>query len=91
MNQQKAAKETEAVAHNPASTMALPHSTATTTGRLTTSPRTTVAEYCRFKKNGIKYVDYKDPNFLLKFVNEQAALCRLTGTSLSKFQRSDPG
>ncbi len=28
-------------------------------------------KYCRFKKNGIKYVDYKDPNFLLKFVNEQ--------------------
>lgn len=45
-------------------------------------------KYCRFKKNGIKYIDYKDPNFLLKFVNEQGKILprRLTGTSL-KFQR----
>ena len=34
-------------------------------------PQDTRKKYCRFKKNGIKYVDYKDPNFLLKFVNEQ--------------------
>ncbi len=45
-------------------------------------------KYCRFKKSGIKYIDYKDPNFLLKFVNEQGKLLprRITGTSL-KFQR----
>lgn len=45
-------------------------------------------KYCRFKKYGIKYVDYKDPDFLLKFVNEQGKILprRLTGTSL-KFQR----
>ncbi len=45
-------------------------------------------KYCRFKKNGIKYIDYKDANFLLKFVNEQGKLLprRITGTSL-KFQR----
>lgn len=45
-------------------------------------------KYCRFKKAGIKYIDYKDPNFLLKFVNEQGKILprRLTGTSL-KFQR----
>ena len=45
-------------------------------------------KYCRFKKSGIKYIDYKDPDFLLKFVNEQGKLLprRLTGTSL-KFQR----
>ena len=45
-------------------------------------------KYCRFKKSGIKYVDYKDPDFLLKFVNEQGKLLprRITGTSL-KFQR----
>ena len=45
-------------------------------------------KYCRFKKNGIKYIDYKDANFLLKFVNDQGKLLprRLTGTSL-KFQR----
>jgi len=45
-------------------------------------------KYCRFQKNGIKYIDFKDPNFLLKFVNEQGKILprRLTGTSL-KFQR----
>jgi len=45
-------------------------------------------KYCRFKKSGIKYIDYKDPQFLLKFVNEQGKLLprRLTGNSL-KFQR----
>ena len=45
-------------------------------------------KYCRFKKNGIKYIDYKDPDFLLKFVNEQGKILprRLTGTSL-KFQK----
>ena len=48
----------------------------------------TVKKYCRFKKYGIKYVDYKDSDFLLKFINEQGKLLprRLTGTSL-KFQR----
>jgi small subunit ribosomal protein S18 len=45
-------------------------------------------KYCRFKRAGIKYIDYKDPDFLLKFVNEQGKVLprRLTGTSL-KFQR----
>jgi small subunit ribosomal protein S18 len=45
-------------------------------------------KYCRFKKSGIKYIDYKDADFLLKFVNEQGKVLprRLTGTSL-KFQR----
>ena len=49
---------------------------------------TIVKKYCRFKKYGIKYIDYKDPAFLLKFVNEQGKLLprRLTGTSL-KYQR----
>ncbi len=44
-------------------------------------------KYCRFKKSGIKYIDYKDANFLLKFVNEQGKILprRLTGTSW-KFQ-----
>jgi small subunit ribosomal protein S18 len=31
-------------------------------------------KYCRFKKLGIKYIDYKDADFLLKFVNEQGKL-----------------
>ena len=26
-------------------------------------------KYCRFKKAGIKYVDYKDAEFLKKFLN----------------------
>lgn len=45
-------------------------------------------KYCRFKKSGIKFIDYKDPNFLLKFVNEQGKILprRLTGTSV-KYQR----
>jgi small subunit ribosomal protein S18 len=45
-------------------------------------------KYCRFKKNGIKYVDYKDPEFLKRFLNEQGKILprRLTGTSL-KYQR----
>ena len=45
-------------------------------------------KYCRFKKHGIKYIDYKDPEFLLKFVNEQGKILprRITGTSL-KFQK----
>ena len=30
----------------------------------------TQKKYCRFKRSGIKYVDYKDADFLLKFVNE---------------------
>lgn len=45
-------------------------------------------KYCRFKKAGIKFIDYKDPNFLLKLINEQGRILprRLTGTSL-KYQR----
>jgi len=45
-------------------------------------------KYCRFKKSGIKYVDYKDQDFLLKFVNEQGKLLprRITGTS-AKYQK----
>ncbi|MCX6227775.1 MAG: 30S ribosomal protein S18 [Bacteroidia bacterium] len=45
-------------------------------------------KYCRFKKSGIRYVDYKDPEFLKKFLNEQGKILprRLTGTSL-KYQR----
>jgi small subunit ribosomal protein S18 len=48
----------------------------------------TKKKYSRFKRTGIKYVDYKDPNFLIKFVNEQGKILprRLTGTSL-KYQR----
>lgn len=45
-------------------------------------------KYCRFKKSGIKYIDYKDPEFLKKFLNEQGKILprRLTGTS-QKYQK----
>jgi small subunit ribosomal protein S18 len=45
-------------------------------------------KYCRFKKSGIKYIDYKDVNFLSKFVNEQGKILprRITGNS-QKFQK----
>jgi small subunit ribosomal protein S18 len=43
---------------------------------------------CRFKKMGIRYIDYKDAEFLKKFVNDQGKMLprRITGNSL-KFQR----
>ena len=45
-------------------------------------------KYCRFKKNRIKFIDYKNPDFLTQFVNEQGKILprRITGTSL-KYQR----
>jgi len=45
-------------------------------------------KYCRFLRNRIKYVDYKDPQFLKRFLNEQGKILprRITGTSL-KYQR----
>ncbi|MBK7427787.1 MAG: 30S ribosomal protein S18 [Saprospiraceae bacterium] len=45
-------------------------------------------KYCRFKKFGIKYIDYKDSEFLLQFINEQGKILprRITGNSL-KYQR----
>ena len=45
-------------------------------------------KYCRFKKSGINYIDYKDPEFLKKFLNEQGKILprRLTGTS-QKYQK----
>jgi small subunit ribosomal protein S18 len=52
------------------------------------SPQQFMKKYCRFKKSGIKYIDYKNPEFLMKFVNDQGKLLprRITGTSL-KYQR----
>jgi small subunit ribosomal protein S18 len=45
-------------------------------------------KYCRFKKNGIKYIDYKDADYLMRFINEQGKIFprRLTGTSW-KYQK----
>lgn len=45
-------------------------------------------KYCRFKKSGIKFIDYKDGAYLLKLINEQGKILprRLTGTS-AKYQK----
>ena len=45
-------------------------------------------KYCRFRKARIKFIDYKDPEFLKNFLNEQGKILprRITGTSV-KFQR----
>jgi small subunit ribosomal protein S18 len=45
-------------------------------------------KFCRFKKYGIRYIDYKDAEFLKKFLNDQGKLLprRITGNSL-KYQR----
>ena len=51
-------------------------------------PEKRAKEFCRFKKYGIKYIDYEDAEFLKKFLNEQGKLLprRLSGNSL-KYQR----
>ena len=56
---------------------------------ITPQERPNRKKFCWFKRNNIKYIDYKDPDFLLRFVNEQGKMYprRITGTSL-KFQRS---
>ena len=45
-------------------------------------------KFCRCKKYGIRYIDYKDVEFLKRFLNEQGKILprRLTGNSL-KYQR----
>lgn len=45
-------------------------------------------KYCRFKKMRWHYIDYKDPDYLLRFINEQGKILpkRITGNS-TKFQR----
>lgn len=58
--------------------------------RFLTSPKLgrNVKKYCRFKRSGIRYIDYKNPDFLMKFINDQGKILprRLSGNSL-KFQR----
>jgi len=48
----------------------------------------TAKKYCRFRRFGIKHIDYKDADFLLQFINEQGKILprRITGNSL-KYQR----
>lgn len=46
-------------------------------------------KYDRFDRYGIKYIDYKDPDFLKGFLNEQGKILprRLTGNSLKSQRR----
>ncbi|PJA99959.1 MAG: 30S ribosomal protein S18 [Ignavibacteriales bacterium CG_4_9_14_3_um_filter_30_11] len=43
---------------------------------------------CRFTKNNIKYIDYKDVKLLQRYINEQGKIIpkRITGTK-AKYQR----
>eukprot|EP01132_Coremiostelium_polycephalum_P000298 gene298-387_t len=45
-------------------------------------------KYCRFKKLGINYIDYKNLDFLFRFLNEQGKILprRISGNSL-KYQK----
>jgi small subunit ribosomal protein S18 len=45
-------------------------------------------KYCRFRRFGIKHIDYKDTDFLMNFINPQGKILprRITGNSL-KYQR----
>ena len=42
--------------------------------------------YCRFRKYDINYIDYKDADFLLQFVNEQGKILprRATGVTVQQ-------
>lgn len=46
-------------------------------------------KYDRFERYDIKYIDYKDPDFLKGFLNEQGKILprRLTGNSLKNQRR----
>lgn len=47
-----------------------------------------IKKFCRFTKNNIKYIDYKDVKLLQKYITEQGKIIpkRITGTS-AKYQR----
>ena len=45
-------------------------------------------KYCRFKKSGIRYIDYKDPEFLKKFLNEQGKILPRRITQLDHPERN---
>ena len=46
-------------------------------------------KFCRFKKSGIKYIDYKDPSFLKQFINDQGKILprRITGKQRRRRRR----
>ena len=48
-------------------------------------------KYCRFRKYGIKYIDYKDPEFLMQFVNEQGKRADAIVKSMLQHSRTSSG
>ena len=42
-------------------------------------------KFCRFKKYGIRYIDYKDGVFLLKFINNRSFNALLIGFFQQEF------
>ena len=46
-------------------------------------------KYCRFKKMGINYIDYKDPEFLMRFLNNQGKILPRRMTGLTAKQQRD--
>lgn len=46
-------------------------------------------KYCRFKKYGIRYIDYRNIDFLKRFLNEQGKILprRITGNSAKQNRR----
>ena len=45
-------------------------------------------KYCRFRRYGIRHIDFKDPDLLIQFLNPQGKILprRITGNSL-KYQK----
>ena len=44
-------------------------------------------KYCMFRRSGIKYVDYKDADFLGRFINEQGKILPRRTTGLNSKQQ----
>ena len=47
-------------------------------------------KYCRFRKARIKFIDYKDPEFLKKFLNEQGKILPRRESMFLREERSFP-
>ena len=48
-------------------------------------------KYCRFKKLGITYIDYKDADFLLRFITEQGKILRTPTDDIRTIGRATQG
>ena len=54
-------------------------------------PTVGLKENTAVSKAGIKYIDYKDPEFLKRFLNEQGKILPAGFWYFTKYQRSGPG